>query len=129
MILDNTLNVVRHMTNVAKKAYFAASGQDAVCIMLYSDENAFYFRKNRSKQPLRLHGYALSQTFTAPNYRLMELPAQGDFRRTLYWNPNVTTDEKGKASAAFFGNSRDELMLHISAQGILQKGQMLNYEQ
>lgn len=129
MILDNTLNVVRHMTNVTRKSQFAASGKDEVCIMLYSDENAFYFRQNRGKQPLRLHGYALSQTFTAPNYRLMELPAQGDFRRTLYWNPNVATDEKGKASAAFFGNSRDELMLHISAQGILQKGQMLNYEQ
>ena len=28
-----------------------------------------------------------------------------DYRRTLYWNPNVITDEKGNARVEFYNNS------------------------
>ena len=105
-----------------------ATDRPTAALLLYSDENAMYFQKNRGRHPFRLQGYALPKTFVSPNYRLMELPQKGDFRRTLYWNPNISTDDQGKAGVAFFGNSRNELSLRISAQGILDNGTMIHYE-
>ena len=44
-----------------------------------------------------------------------------DYRRTLYWNPNVTTDAKGKAEIEFTPTPQSELLL-ISAEGINSDG-------
>lgn len=33
--------------------------------------------------------------FYQPDYRV--LPKENDYRRTLYWNPALSTDEQGKA--------------------------------
>ena len=104
------------------------SQRPPVCIFLYSDENAPYLRQQKGARPIRLQGYALPQSYVAPNYRLMDLPEEGDFRRTLYWNPDVQTDKTGKAGVSFFGNSRDDLHLHISAQGVTQHGKILIYD-
>lgn len=51
-------------------------------------------------------GYYRPLTFTA-NYA-QRLPKPGnDYRRTLYWNPNVQTNEKGEATITFRNNSTD----------------------
>ena len=39
-----------------------------------------------------------------PDYRV--LPKENDYRRTLYWNPALSTDEQGKAYIRFYNNSR-----------------------
>lgn len=44
-----------------------------------------------------------------------------DHRRTLYWNPNVTTDAEGKAHIEFAGNQTMRRM-YISAEGITKDG-------
>jgi hypothetical protein len=31
---------------------------------------------------------------------------ENDYRRTLYWNPALSTDEQGKAYICFYNNSR-----------------------
>jgi len=52
-----------------------------------------------------LEGYSPVKEFYSPNYS--ELPPDpNDYRRTLYWNPMVTTDESGKAKIHFYNNSR-----------------------
>lgn len=49
-----------------------------------------------------------------------------DFRRTLYWNPLVTTDSDGKARVEFFNNPtcRD---IRISIQGLDSNGTVYSY--
>lgn len=47
------------------------------------------------------------------------VPGDVDFRRTLYWNPDVKTDGKGEASINFYNNSTCRQMT-ISAEGINQ---------
>jgi hypothetical protein len=51
-----------------------------------------------------LEGYSAASEFYSPNYS--ELPSVPDYRRTLYWNPMVATDEEGKAIIQFYNNSR-----------------------
>ena len=50
-----------------------------------------------------LEGYSAVKEFYSPNYS--ELPLDLDYRRTLYWNPMVTTEEDGKAKIEFYNNS------------------------
>jgi len=47
------------------------------------------------------------------------VPGDVDFRRTLYWNPDVKTDSKGKVSVVFYNNTTCRQMT-ISAEGINQ---------
>ena len=47
-----------------------------------------------------------------------------DYRRTLYWNPNVTLDENGRAEIEFFNNSTCR-HLSICAEGLSHDGKPL----
>jgi hypothetical protein len=71
---------------------------------------AFYTKmgpdKDNSKYIAKktIQGYYTAQEFYSPNY---ENPTETeklkpDFRTTLYWNPSVKIDTKGKASLSFF---------------------------
>lgn len=51
-----------------------------------------------------LEGYTVSDTFSHADYHA-EPPVESDFRRTLYWNPQVTPDENGVAHIRFYNNS------------------------
>ncbi len=51
----------------------------------------------------RLHGYSTPEQFYSPDYTYRS-PSDTDYRRTLYWNPNVTPDADGKAVVKFFNN-------------------------
>src|SRR5574344_129624 len=71
------------------------------------------------------NGYSKATTFEMNDYRM--LPPQADFRRTLYWNPNVTTDDKGKAEIEFYNNSSCKQMI-ISAECITKDGRAIVYK-
>jgi hypothetical protein len=49
-------------------------------------------------------GYAKQVDYISPDYDKKEIKklAEPDQRTTLYWNPNLITDEKGNTSAYFF---------------------------
>jgi len=59
-----------------------------------------------------------------PDYSKAKLPEVKDYRRTLYWNPNVTTDNFGQASIEFYNNSVCNI-IDVSAEGITRYGQFL----
>lgn len=69
-------------------------------------------------------GYATAKTFEMPDYSV--LPPMADHRRTLYWNPNVKTDDKGEAKVNFYNNSTCRQIV-ISAEGLSQDGCALTY--
>ena len=73
-----------------------------------------------------IQGYTPPVEFYSPDYSNSKLPKQKDFRRTLYWNPNVRTDESGHAHISFYNNSQNN-EIHISAEGITSDGEMILY--
>ena len=97
--------------------------QKSVSISIYT-----YYDKNRSKNKgqRRTHydGFNIPTTFSPPDYSVM--PPEPDFRRTLYWNPNVTTDENGIAKISFDNNTTCK-QLYISAEAITPDGKALIY--
>ena len=84
-------------------------------------------RRNREKAAMLydyIDGSSLPLTFYQPNYqgRMQEAPA--DYRRTLYWNPNLTTDADGNCKVSFYNNGRSS-HLGISVAGITTDRRMM----
>ncbi len=75
-----------------------------------------------------LEGYSPVKEFYSPNYseRLTIIP--DDYRRTLYWNPAVTTDENGKANITFYNNSSSK-DFSISAETVTPLGMIGVYKE
>jgi len=68
-----------------------------------------------------LQGYAVCEDFYSPNYSTKPLEGFTDYRRTLYWNPDVKLDEQGKANLHLFNNSK-KTQIVVSAEGMSDKG-------
>ncbi|MCQ2127779.1 MAG: hypothetical protein MJZ06_10160, partial [Bacteroidaceae bacterium] len=52
-----------------------------------------------------LHGYTQPAQFYSPQYPDGPQYYDVDYRRTLYWNPNLQTDKNGHAGIEFYNNS------------------------
>ena len=67
-------------------------------------------------------GYSVCKDFYHPDYSRRPLPSATDYRRTLYWNPDVKFDAQGEAQLRFYNNGK-RTALSIDAEGITQTGQ------
>ena len=72
-----------------------------------------------------LEGFARPAQFYSPNYSRYKLPeGQKDYRRTLYWNPNLQLDSEGRARVTLFNNSRTT-QIQVEAAGQAADGTLL----
>ena len=76
-------------------------------------------------------GYRINfQGFTPPaefyclDYSRTPLPEQTDYRRTVYWNPGVTTGADGRATVSFYNNGFST-RLTVSAEGLTPGGRAI----
>ena len=69
-------------------------------------------------------GFNKPVEFYNPDYSKARLPEVKDYRRTLYWNPNVTTDNFGQATIEFY-NSSTCTSVDVSAEGVTRYGEFL----
>ncbi len=71
-------------------------------------------------------GYSRVVSFYHRDYEEEELPKH-DYRRTLYWNPDITTSVTGKAQVTFFNNSRAK-QIRVRAEGFTRNGEFIVYD-
>jgi len=64
-----------------------------------------------------IKGYTHPLEFYSPQYLPSQPLPSNDRRRTLYWNPNIETDENGEATIHCF-NASKSTFLTISAETI-----------
>lgn len=72
-------------------------------------------------------GYSVSHEFYNSDYSTIPLPDMPDYRRTLYWDPDVQTDQEGRASISFHNNACTK-HLHIRAEGFTEDGRFIVYD-
>jgi hypothetical protein len=83
---------------------------------------------NRPKERLKgtryahYHGYNPVEIFETEDYS--DIAPMADYRRTLYWEPNLWTDENGRARVEFWNNSSCTDM-EFSVEGITQDGKFV----
>jgi len=71
----------------------------------------------------RLEGYSTPSEFYSPDYSI--LPPEPDYRRTLYWNPNVVTDRNGHIDIELYNNSTSTFPA-VSIEGVSREGNIIN---
>jgi len=85
-------------------------------------------KKNYVKEPYSIRntnfdGYSVTRSFFSPQYDKIVMPDEKDYRRTLYWNPDVRTDKDGKATVTFYNNSTCKTM-NVSAETVTSNGEI-----
>lgn len=84
-------------------------------ITLFIRENFFSYKDKRGHRKTKIQGFSPERKFYIPDYSDASLPNEQDFRRTLYWNPNVVTNNEGEATIRFY-NSQNCKRIEISAE-------------
>ncbi len=95
-------------------------GRDPVTVYLYTHLTMPY--KMKGLRSTHFQGYNVPSTFEMEDYSV--LPPMEDFRRTIFWAPEVKTDANGDARVEFWNNSSCHEM-YISAEGMTPEGQIM----
>lgn len=113
-----------YQPRLAGDARYSGSNLPETHIAVYpytnGSQRAFY-RDRRYVQ----NGYNYADDFYHPNYqnrKTADMPK--DYRRTLYWNPELKLDEAGEASVLLYNNSKPG-QISVSVEGISSKGEIL----
>ena len=95
-------------------------GMDPVTVFVYTHLNV-----GKDKKGVRstyFNGFNEVKTFQMEDYSYY--PPMEDFRRTIYWAPDVKTDKDGNAHVEFWNNSSVHEM-YINAEGLAPNGKVL----
>ncbi|MBQ5714666.1 MAG: hypothetical protein IIV77_09325, partial [Bacteroidaceae bacterium] len=101
-------------------------GEDipTVTVSLHLIDNNDTHRSTSRDRRYILPGFSAPEEFYQPDYSNKPLPEAKDYRRTLYWNPDLKLDENGRAEIRFYGNGR-QTHLGVSAEGLANDGTLL----
>jgi hypothetical protein len=124
----NQLDIARIeiLKNVASSAIYGGRAGNGV-IALYTRTNAGYrYVERLPGRYIIIHragGFSKVREFYSPNYSESDLAHQfPDMRTTVYWNPSVQTDEKGRSVVTFFTADRSTtyraIVEGVSADGV-----------
>lgn len=91
-------------------------------VYVYELPEAYRLKASKGKERRIVKGFSHKRSFYSPNYRSFDLPSWGDVRRTLIWEPSLSTDAQGKASLIFFTNAREGQKLDVSLRGVTLEG-------
>jgi hypothetical protein len=72
-------------------------------LSIYTNPNLLQLPSPAAKKIL-IHGYSRARKFQSPDYSAPDArnSTHEDLRSTIYWNPNITLDEKGEAKVEFY---------------------------
>ena len=93
----------------------------AILFKLFKDGSV---RRTYRDRFLHLQGYAIPAEFYSPDYSTRPLPETVDYRRTLYWNPNLCLDSNGEAHITLYNSCRNSI-IEVDAQGQASDGTLL----
>lgn len=86
------------------------------------EQLTYYELLDISRRQIYVKGFSNSKrSFYSPQYPDGAVTGEIDHRRTLYWNPNLVTDDKGNAVVDFYNNSYTR-HFSISAVGMTATG-------
>ena len=113
---------IRDDNSTIKNYIISSDLENARPVMVFVYTHHKFLRDIDGLRRTHFQGFNVPETFEMEDYSIM--PPMEDFRRTLYWNPNVKTDKDGKATIEFYNNSSCTQMF-ISAEGITKDGKFI----
>ncbi|MBO5678456.1 MAG: hypothetical protein J6S11_00625 [Bacteroidaceae bacterium] len=76
---------------------------------------------NKNTRQTTFDGYSPEIEFYRPEYPNGPIEGDADYRRTIYWNPDVKTDDRGGADVEFYNNGYSR-SLSVSVEGVSVAG-------
>lgn len=100
-----------------------SSRYNLVDIKIKEDRELLFYDeiRNLGRRTTTVKGFTRPVQYYSPEYPNGPIEGSPDYRRTLYWNPNVITDEDGHARVEFYNNSFTRKFT-INAAGITASG-------
>lgn len=95
-------------------------GKNPVTIFVYTHHS--FPLKVKGLRRTHFYGYDDPSTFEMEDYSV--LPPMEDYRRTIFWTPDLKTDAEGNATVEFYNNSTAK-KIHVSAEGMTTDGNFL----
>jgi hypothetical protein len=119
--IQDVEKIVIHKWNLEKRVN--SEGREYSLVPFYVHPyNEGYLRLNPAIRYTTFEGFSKAKDFYAGKpEREFRLPSEKEHERTLYWNPNVKTDESGKVRIQFYNNNFCR-KIDISAEGITETG-------
>jgi len=103
-------------------SYGIQASNGLIAIYSKQGQNSILSLNNDKIAQMWLPGYIVPEEFPAPNYSSNIVKDRGSDRRTtIYWNPDVKTNRRGRAKIGFY-NSDDARNLQICVEGISDEG-------
>ncbi len=114
----------------AQTSFFGSEGANGVIIVGIKKGVEIKAKPSPGLLLFTRFGYSDSMEFYHPVYETPEQKAdtKKDIRSTVYWNPNLKTDENGQATIEFY-TPDNKINPEISAEGILPDGTLLKHFQ
>lgn len=106
-------------------------GNNGVVMIVDTKPGVDYHLKHKAARGLRptyVLGYTQPEAFYSPDYSKDDLSISVDHRRTLYWNPNVCTNEDGEAEIVFY-NNQEHTILNINVETVTIDGRIGAFNQ
>ncbi len=131
----NTTNInLRNLAVANARTYRFNKGDDKQCGtityhfrvdgILANQDNIEVIEQGKERR-----NYATTRTFYAPTYSPKDkVEVRNDFRTTIFWKPDVTTDDKGEATIEFY-NSDALTTFRATLEGIGETGNIGRGEQ
>lgn len=93
-------------------------------VSIYTKKDYQQNESTKSMSMMKVPGYSRAREFSAPDYSDPQTDTtQADYRSTIYWNPEVITDDKtGLASVSFFATDLPG-KYRIEVEGVNQNGE------
>jgi len=105
----------------ASAAIYGSRGGNGV-ILVYTKRGVGQTVKPVLSPDFTISGHAAEKEFYSPKYDVKRDEHRApDYRATLYWNPNIFTDENGNAQVEFF-NSDSVKEIQVSIEGLSPYG-------
>jgi len=101
--------------------YYPLEEKEPVIVMLFFFKGGIQRKEPIGIRRTTFQGYSESREFYSPIYRPSIPIMESDHRRTLYWNPDITTDSEGKAKMEFNNNGSCKKLV-ISVEGLTKDG-------
>jgi len=95
-------------------------GKDYTLIYIYTRKDGALVNTRGTRKTM-FEGFTNVREFYSPDYKTMGVSDEKDFRRTLYWNPNVKTDKNGKTSITLYNNKTCK-SISINNEGLTKAG-------
>jgi TonB-dependent SusC/RagA subfamily outer membrane receptor len=108
----------------ARTAIFGSQGGNGVIAVYTKAGTSVSYNSVGGTLVTKYSGYSTARTFYSPKYEENSAAnTKPDQRATLYWNPQITTDQAGKASLSYY-NSETATRHLLILEGIDQRGRL-----